>query len=341
VTGRGKADMTTLPGAEGDAEKAQANEARPFMFGKMHRMLRRRMPTLELIHERFARSVRITLFNMIRRSVEIEVRLPEVKPYEDFVKAFPERTNINLVNLRPLRGVGCWIIDPQVVFIAIDNMFGGEGRLPPRGTVKEYTATELRIIRRLVDGLLADYEKAWKPIHELKFDFLRQETSFQFARITSPEEMVLHCRFTVDINGRKGDIDLCIPYWVLEPVKSLLFNQMQNFQLEVDSHWAKLLESEVQSAQVNAVAVLADRQMTIGEVLSLTVGEIVPIEVADPITVHVDGLPMIRGRHGVRNGRYAVKVEHIRHPMELLGLARRDEAGQGAPPDVDAEAKAG
>jgi flagellar motor switch protein FliM len=313
--------------------------ARPFVFDRMHRILRRRMPTLELIHERFARTARLALFNMIRRSVEVHVHAPEVKPYEEFMRGFPERTNINLVNIRPLRGVGCWIVDPQVVFIAIDNMFGGEGKLEPRVEIKEYTATELRIIRRLVDGLLNEYEKAWKPVYEIKFDFMRQETSFQFARITEPDEMVLHSRFTIDINGREGNVELCIPFWVLEPVKTLLSNQMQSFQMEEDSQWTKLLEGEVQSAQVKLVAELARREMTVGEVLSLNVGEILPIEVLDPVTVYVDGLPVIHGKYGVRNGRYAVRIESIRHPADFLKnpLSRGLLGPSGASPVPDGE----
>ncbi|MDH4390288.1 MAG: flagellar motor switch protein FliM [Aquabacterium sp.] len=285
------------------------------VFDKMNRVVRRRMPTLELIHERFARTARLTLYNMVRCAVEVDVKLPEIKPYAAFVNGFPERTNINLVNIRPLRGVGCWIIDPQVVYITIDNMFGGEGKLPPKISSKEYTAIELRIIRRLVDSLLAEYEKAWKPAFEIHFDFLRQETSFQFARITDNEEMVLHCGFTVDINGRQGSVDLCIPFWVLEPIKTLLFSQMQTFQADEDSTWSDNLRSELQSAQVQLVAVLARRNSTLGEVLSFNVGDLLPIELQDPVTVLVDGLPMIKGAYGVRNGRYAVKVGEIEHPI--------------------------
>lgn len=287
-----------------------------FSFDRSHRVVKRRMPTLELIHERFARTARLTLFNMVRRSVEVHVHTPELKPYEEFVTSFPERTNINLVNIRPLRGVGCWIIDPQVVYLTIDNMFGGEGRLQPKITPKDYTAIELRIVRRLVDSLLAEYEKAWKPVHEIKFDVMRQETSFQFARITDSEEMVLHCHFRVDINGREGAIDLCIPFWVLEPIKSLLFNQMQTRHADDDSSWSDSLREQAQSAEVGLVAQLATRQGTLGEVLSFNVGDLLPIEVNKPINVLVDGLPMIRGEYGVRNGRYAVKVSEIRHPID-------------------------
>jgi len=117
-----------------DAYRAKVDEQKS-MFDKLVRLSRRRMPTLELIHEKFARTVRLTLFNMIRSPVEVRVHLPKVKSYAQFVGEFPERTNINIVNIRSLRGTGCWCIDPGVIYIAIDNMFGGEGRLKPRTSV--------------------------------------------------------------------------------------------------------------------------------------------------------------------------------------------------------------
>jgi flagellar motor switch protein FliM len=170
----------------------------------------------------------------------------------------------------------------------------------------------------LVDALLSEYEKAWKAVYEIKFDFMRQETNFGFAKITSPSEMVLHSKFTIEINGRPGDVDLCIPFWVLEPVKSILYNNMQGFASEPDEHWANLLSDQVHEAPVTAVAVLARKQMLLGEVASLSVGEIIPIEIMDPITVYVDGLPVIRGQYGVKNGRYSVKIQTIQHPAEFL-----------------------
>jgi flagellar motor switch protein FliM len=147
---------------------------------------------------------------------------------------------------------------------------------------------------------------------------MRQETNFGFAKITSPGEMVLHSKFTIEINGRPGDVDLCIPFWVLEPVKSILYNNMQGFQNEPDAHWTALLSDQVHEAPVTAVAVLARKQMLLREITSLSVGDIIPIEIPDPVTVYVDGLPVIRGQYGVKNGRYSVKVGTIQHPTEFL-----------------------
>jgi len=127
----------------------------------------------------------------------------------------------------------------------------------------------------------------------------------------------MHAKFTIDINGREGDVDLCIPFWVLEPLKGVLYENMQ-LVAEPDEVWVGKLNNEVQSAPVTAVAVLARKEMHLGDVLSMAVGEIVPIEIVDPVTVYVDGLPVIRGKYGVKNGRYAVKVNSIQHPAEYL-----------------------
>jgi flagellar motor switch protein FliM len=129
--------------------------------------------------------------------------------------------------------------------------------------------------------------------------------------------MVMHAKFTIDINGREGDVDLCIPFWVLEPLKGVLYENMQ-LVAEPDEVWVGKLNNEVQSAPVTAVAVLARKEMHLGDVLSMAVGEIIPIEIVDPVTVYVDGLPVIRGKYGVKNGRYAVKVNSIQHPAEYL-----------------------
>jgi len=113
------------PLEEMDPEYRAKVENQKSMFNKLEQLSRRRMPTLELIHEKFARTVRLTLFNMIRSPVEVRVHLPMVKTYKKFIEGFPERTNINIVNIRSLKGTGCWCIDPGVIYIAIDNMFGG------------------------------------------------------------------------------------------------------------------------------------------------------------------------------------------------------------------------
>jgi len=315
-------------------------EAKASVFDKMHRILSRRMPTLELIHERFARTMRLQLFNMIRCRCEVDLHPPRIKPYGEFLGSFPERTNINIVNIKSLRGVACWIVDPAVIYLTIDNMFGGEGHLEPKIVPKEYTATELRIVRRFVDMVLAEYEKAWRQVYELKFDFVRSEGNFQFAKITGNDEMVLHCKFTIDINGRAGDVDFCVPFWVFEPLKATLFAQSVGFQMETDTKWTGALESEMQTAEVEMAAILAEKKMVLGDILSLNVGEIIPIEVQDPITAYVNRVPMIRGKYGVKNGRYALRVEEIRNPTDFVSLGLKNKQLLG-PQKYDDEFKFG
>jgi flagellar motor switch protein FliM len=288
------------------------------VFDKWNVMVRRRMPALEIVNDSFSRSLRSAFTNMVGTSIEVKSLTPTLRSYQDFLKEMPERSNINIVSMRALRGMGCWVIDPKILHLAIDNIFGGNGHIPLKSDQKRFSVTELRIIRRILDLLMREYEKAWKPIAEIKFDFVRHESSFNAVRITALDEMVLHCKFKVEIHGVEGLIDFCVPYWVLEPFKEKICSNDVKVKRENDLLWTNALESQVQGAMVTAVAVLARKEMTIGDILSMSVGEIIPIEIQDPVTMFVDGLPMIRGKYGVKNGRYAVKLDSIQHPEEFL-----------------------
>jgi flagellar motor switch protein FliM len=200
----------------------------------------------------------------------------------------------------------------------VDTLFGGDSRIPPKLSDRDLSATELRIVRRMMDGLTDEYEKAWQPVQPVRFEFVREESHFLLADIAEPDDRVLQCAFEVQLNGQQGRLLFCLPFWLLDSLRAQLFEPTRNLQVEMDSHWANRLEAEVQSAKVELVAVLARQQMRIADVLSLNVGDIVPIEVEDTVTAYVDGLPMVTGQYGVRNGHYAIKVAQVNHPADLI-----------------------
>jgi flagellar motor switch protein FliM len=283
----------------------------------------RRMPTLDFVNDRFVKAAKETLYSLIRRPVEVSAQPAQVKPYAELMNAGTGRPHITIGKVHPLKGSGAWVVSAALVYMMVDTMFGGDSRVPPRLEERDLSATELRILRRMMDGLVVEYEKAWQPVHELRFEYVREESDFKRADIASPDDMVLHNSFVITINGHQAQLDFCVPYWALDSLKSVLFEPTRNLQVEIDSHWTGRLENEVQSAEVDLVAVLAKEEMRIADVLALNVGDIVPIEVLEPITAYVDGLPMVLGQYGVRNGRYAIKVQHVKNPADLVGLAKK------------------
>jgi len=133
--------------AEVVAAPDPAGTVRTYNMGTQERIVRGRMPTMESINDRFARLLRISLFNLVRRTAEISVGPIRVQKFSEFLRNLPIPANINIVQAKPLRGTGLFIFDPNLVFLVVDNLFGGDGRFHTRVEGREFTQTEQRIIQ--------------------------------------------------------------------------------------------------------------------------------------------------------------------------------------------------
>ena len=182
-----------LKGVTGEADEPEKEEegggVRKYDVGRQERIVRGRMPTMELINERFARYLRIGLFNYMHRTTEISVGPIRVQKYSEFIRNLVVPTNLNLVIANPLRGTALFVFDPNLVFLVVDNMFGGDGRFHTRVEGRDFTPTEQRIIQGLLNVIFTEFEKAWKPVFELKLEYIRSEMNSQFANIATPSEI--------------------------------------------------------------------------------------------------------------------------------------------------------
>lgn len=230
------------PEQSGDAEAG----VRAYNLGTQERIVRGRMPTMELINERFARYLRIGLFNYMHRNAEISVGPIKVQKYSEFIRNLVVPTNLNLVSVKPLRGTALVIFDPNLVFLVVDNMFGGDGRFHTRVEGRDFTATEQRIIQGMLNVVFGEYERSWKPVHELKFEYIRSEMNSQFANIATPSEIVVSTSFTLEFGGATADMHICMPYSMVEPIRDLLYSTMQSDQLSTDKRWVGTLRRQLQ-----------------------------------------------------------------------------------------------
>ncbi|HET6719684.1 MAG TPA: flagellar motor switch protein FliM, partial [Rhodocyclaceae bacterium] len=225
-----------LKGVTGDTDEPEASDlgaggVTPYNIGTQERIVRGRMPTLELIHERFARYLRIGLFNYMHRNTEISIGPIRVQKYSEFIRNLVVPTNLNLVAAKPLRGTALFVFDPNLVFLVVDNMFGSDGRFHTRVEGRDFTPTEQRIIQGLLNVVFAEYEKSWKPVYEMKFEYIRSEMNSQFANIATPSEIVVAMTFTLEFGGSAADMHICFPYSMVEPIRDLLYSTMQSDHL--------------------------------------------------------------------------------------------------------------
>ncbi len=295
---------------EKDEEKSEENESgvRTYNLATQERIVRGRMPTFEIINERFARQLRIGLFNFTRRTVDIAVGPVKVIKFSEFVRNLVVPTNINIINIKPLRGSALMIFEPDLIFLIIDNLFGGDGRYHTRVEGRDFTETEQRIIRRLLDVVFEDYEHSWKSVYPIHFEYIRSEMNPQFASIATPNEVVVCVSFDLDLGGNGGQFHVCIPYSMVEPIRDLLYSALQGEHMEVDNRWVKSLSKQIQGAEVELVANLGQVSVTFEQILSMQEGDVIPISIPETVTAKVDNVPLMECHYGIINGQYALRV---------------------------------
>jgi flagellar motor switch protein FliM len=303
-----------LEGVTGESQSYTADAVdsagvRAYDIASQERIVRGRMPTMEIVNERFARNLRVGLFNFIRRSPEISIGPVAVQKYSAFLRELAVPTNFNIVSVRPLRGSGLIVCEPTLVFGIIDTLYGGAGKYHTRIEGRDFSLTEQRVINRLVDVIRAEYEKAWRGIYPIQLDYQRSEMQPQFANIATPSEIVVATSFHLEIGEISGSVHLCIPYSTLEPIRDVLYSTTQGDSMEVDRRWITVLSKEIQSAEVTLVAELARADTTIEQLLAMRPGDFIELERKPRINAAIDGIPVFECHYGTHNSKFAIKID--------------------------------
>jgi flagellar motor switch protein FliM len=286
------------------------DEARGYDLGKSVRIVRGRMPTLEIINERFGRLLRTSLYNLIRRATVISVGSVEILKFAEYVRKLHLPTSLNLVRFNPLRGTGLVILDPKLVFALVDVFFGGKGR-HAKIEGRDFTAIENRVIGSLLENVFTDLREAWSHVADLTIEKVGSEMNPHFANIVSPSEIVVVTRFNVDLDGVGGDLHVAMPYAMIEPLRETLNSGMQSDRADHDDRWARTLQEEVGDAVVEIRALLGRSTISISDLLNLRAGDVLSTDFTGQLTVFAEDVPMFRGTFGLSQGQQAIKIDNV------------------------------
>lgn len=288
----------------------ERDEARGYDLGKSMRIVRGRMPTLEIINERFGRLLRTSLYNLIRRATVISVGSVEILKFAEYVRTLHLPTSLNLVRFNPLRGTGLIILDPKLVFALVDVFFGGKGR-HAKIEGRDFTAIENRVIGSLLENVFTDLREAWSHVAALSIEKVGSEMNPHFANIVSPSEIVVVTRFNVDLDGVGGDLHVAMPYAMIEPLRETLNSGMQSDRADHDDRWARTLQDEVGDAVVEIRALLGRSTISLSELLNLRAGDVLSTDFTGQLTVFAEDVPMFRGTFGLSQGQQAIKIDNV------------------------------
>jgi flagellar motor switch protein FliM len=295
-------------GAVNTAPAPGPNEVSAYDFNNQMRIVRGRMPTLEMINERFARIFRVSLYNLLRRSPEISVQQIQVKKFSEYVHTLHVPTSLNLVKINPLRGTALVVLEPKLVFATVDNFFGGTGR-HAKIEGREFTATEQRVIHMVLRNVFSDLQEAWSHVAPLEIEFVGSEINPHFANIASPSEIVVVTSFHIEVDGGGGHLHVTMPYSMIEPLREILDAGVASDRLEKDERWLVCLREEIEDAEIQLTTLLGRCNISLATLLNLKPGDIVPCDFAGKVTILAEDVPVFRGSFGLSHGQQAVKVE--------------------------------
>ncbi|MBE0482288.1 MAG: flagellar motor switch protein FliM [Bacterioplanes sp.] len=271
------------------------------------RIVRGRMPTLEMINERFARYTRISMFNFLRRSADVSSGGVQIMKFGEYVHTLYVPTSLNLVKMRPLRGTALFIMDAKLVFKLVDNFFGGDGR-HAKIEGREFTPTEVRVVQLVLSQIFSDMIEAWGPVLKLEFEYVGSEVNPAMANIVSPSEVVVVSTFHIELDGGGGDFHMTVPYSMIEPIREVLDAGVQSDIDDVDERWLQSLREDIVEARIPIHGTVVERQISLREVAELKAGDVIPVDMPEEFILQGNGIPLFRGKLGISDDNLAVKI---------------------------------
>lgn len=302
-------------GAVSTESDGDALEVRAYELGKAARIVRGGMSALQAVNERFVRLHRASLYQMLRRQTPISVGTIQALKLGDYLQRLKMPSSINTVHILPAHGLGLIMLSSEYVFSAVECYFGGRGKV---GAVeaRDFTAAENRIIQLLLQLTLADIKAAWAHLLPLEMTFQSSESNPAFVDSLSATDTVLVSEFSIELDGKCGELHVLLPYTITDTLRSTLATDGRGDSENRDERWSAALREEIEDADVQLNTLLGNARMSLAELINLKPGDVIPCDFSGKVTVMVEDVPLFRGGYGTSRGQQAVKVE------ERLGYPR-------------------
>ena len=293
----------------GEAEETNAN-IQAYDLTNQDRVIRGRMPILEIIYERFIRQFRVSLSNSLRKISTISMISTDLLKFGEFVNTLPIPSCMCIMRFNELRGPALIVFESKLAYAIIDSYFGGTDRPFTKIEGKEFTSIELSFMRRVMDMAISDLEEAWAPVHRIDAQYVRTEINPQFVGVVPPSDVIITTTFEVEFESASGTIMVVIPYSTIEPIKQKLSSSYQTDNDVVDTLWTRSMQEHVQHAQAMAVVKLGETEMSIGDLISLQIGDIIPLsqEVSGELDLEIEDAKKMKCLIGVYKGSRAVQI---------------------------------
>jgi flagellar motor switch protein FliM len=286
-------------------------EAKPFDYIRYTRGKKERLPALDFIYDRFSKSFRSALSLFMEKEVEVDLQPIQYVGYEDFIKTLPLPTNMNIVVTENLKGFYIVIFDAKMIFSVLETVFGSTNISVPKIVGREFTKIEFNVIKKLIDLVSAEMEKAWAPVYEIRCKYSRSEINPNYITMVAPEETVGITEFNIEIGDMTSWVKICMPYGILESIKGYLIATPSREDMEMREKWFGRLKARVLDVPIDVRAVLGRKKMPLEEFLKMSDGSVIAVDryISDPVDIEIQQNIKFRGKMGIFKGNKAIRVE--------------------------------
>ena len=298
---------------EAAAPVEEQKEVKSIDFIRYTKGKKEKLPALEFIYDRFSKSFRSALSLFMEKEIEVGVTPVQYVEYAEFIKTLPLPTNMNIVVTENLKGFFIVIFDAKMIFSVLETIFGSSIISAPKIEGREFTKIEFNVIKKLIDLVSVEMEKAWSPVYEIHCKYSRSEINPNYITMVAPEENVSLCEFSIEIGDITSWMKVCMPYGVLETVKSYLMSTPSREDMEMREKWLSQLKERVLDVPLEIRALLGKKKMHIQEFMQIAEDNIIVVDryVNDPIDIAIYEKTKFRGKMGIYKGNKAVKIEEL------------------------------
>ncbi|MBF0362550.1 MAG: flagellar motor switch protein FliM [Oligoflexia bacterium] len=300
--------------AAGESEGGEGEEGaisiQPYDLTNQDRVIRGRMPILEIIYERFIRQFRVSLSNSLRKISTISMISTDLLKFGEFVNTLPIPSCMCIIRFNELRGPALLVFESKLAYAIIDSYFGGVDRPYTKIEGKEFTQIELSFMRKVMDMAIADLEEAWAPVHKIDAQYIRTEINPQFVGVVPPSDVIIATTFEVEFESASGTVMVVVPYATIEPIKQKLSSSFQTDNDMADTIWTKSMHQHVKRTNAQVIVKLGETIMTVGDLVNLEIGDIIPLnqEASGEVDFEIQGIKKIKCIMGVYKGNRAVQI---------------------------------
>jgi flagellar motor switch protein FliM len=255
----------------------------------------------------FCEAFAMRLTTELRAPVELSVADSSQLTWAAAKAPLPANTIAVALGVQPINAQMLLCIEPPVVLQALECLLGGHPA--QAASERRFSEVDWALTQRLLQSMIAQLGPAWRDLGGLELSLGEIDLEGD-AGVLSP---IGEPTFAVALESRIDDLpsgmSLLIPWSAIGPVAEEILGSGPRLQ-DADSREAHAMCRGLAAAHVCLRAEVGARDMPVERMLALTPGTLLGLHdrAAEGVRLFAEGVPIGRGRPGLRGAQRAVKL---------------------------------